>query len=352
MENGLYTVFVPNRSCNLNCTYCNTGLSDFLKNNNNYHADDVNKLLSKSRDIVDTKILKIVGGGEIFLIEEFENWVIKQAPYYTSVFILTNGVSVCEKRIDFLAKISNIHFGLSLDGHNLKMNHYRFKNKTTFDKVMSTFNKLGQSSVPMQINMVMHDLNCDQFIDYIKFLQDTNYPLNLHTSPLMYKNSNQTKIQNNAWIKQLETLLNDYESFSNMLLPKKYYELLHTYYTDKGIRNLRCYIPFFMVQLFSTGNLTSCPIVWNANLGNILKIDPNTFNLYEQKIYTLLNQPKPRLPFCKSCISSYDIFNLFMDSQIAIDEIQKIRLFSPPDIANRIKEIKENLLSNSGMSYE
>jgi len=101
-----------------------------------------------------------------------------------------------------------------------------------------------------------------------------------------------------------------------------------------------------MVQLFSTGELTSCPIVWNTNLGNILKIDPNAFNLYEQKVYTLLNQPKPRLPFCKNCISSYDIFNLFMDGQIAIDEIQKIRLFSPPDIANRIADIKENLLYN------
>jgi len=78
---------------------------------------------------------------------------------YSTVFILTNGVSVCEKRIDFLAQITNLHFGLSLDGHDLKMNHYRFKNKTTFDKVMSNFNKLGQSSVPVQINMVMHDLN-------------------------------------------------------------------------------------------------------------------------------------------------------------------------------------------------
>jgi len=346
MEKGLYTVFVPNKKCNLSCAYCSTDSSDFLKNNNP-DTDSINKVLSKSRHIIDTKILKIVGGGEIFLVEQFENWVIKQAPYYTSVFILTNGVSVCEKRIDFLAQITNIHFGLSLDGHNLKMNHYRFRDsKATFDKVMSTFNKLGQSSVPIQINMVMNDLNCSYFIDYIKFLQDTNYALNLHTSPLMYKNSNQRKIQNNAWIKQLETLLNDYESFSDILLPKKYYELLHTYYTDKGIRNLRCYIPFFMLQLFSTGELTSCPIVWNTNLGNILKIDPNAFNLYEQKIYTLLNQPKPRLPFCKNCISSYDIFNLFMDGQIAIDEIQKIRLFSPPDIANRIADIKENLLYN------
>lgn len=30
--------------------------------------------------IIDTKILKIVAGGEVFLIDEFENWVIKQSP--------------------------------------------------------------------------------------------------------------------------------------------------------------------------------------------------------------------------------------------------------------------------------
>jgi len=134
MEKGLYTVFVPNKKCNLSCTYCSTDTSDYLKNNTNYQADNVNSVLSKSRQIIDTKILQIVGGGEIFLIDQFENWVLEQASYYTTVFILTNGVLASEKQIDFLAQIPNIHFGLSLDGHRLEMNHYRFKKKKYLKK--------------------------------------------------------------------------------------------------------------------------------------------------------------------------------------------------------------------------
>lgn len=353
MEKGLYTVFVPNKKCNLSCAYCGTDTSDFL-NNTNAQADNINDVLSRSRQIIDTKILKIVGGGEIFLIDKFEDWVLKQASYYTAIFILTNGVLVREEQIDFLAQIPNIYFGLSLDGHHFKMNHYRFKKEKIFEKVINTFHKLGQSSVPIQVNMVLHDLNCSQFIDYLKFLQDTNYRLNLHTSPMMDKNQTKTQnnAQNNAWIKQLENLLESYDSFSNILLPKKYYELLRDYYLNGGIRTKRCYTPFFMVQLFSTGDLTSCPIVWNTNLGNVSKIDPSVFNLYQHKIYPLLNHPKPRVPFCKNCSSSYDIFNLFMENQVSIDELQKIPLFSNSEIVDRIVDIKQNLLSNSGTSYD
>jgi len=129
-------------------------------------------------------------------------------------------------------------------------------------------------------------------------------------------------------------------------LPKKYYEFLRAYYMNEKVRTERCYIPYFMLQLFSTGDLTSCPIVWNTNVGNVSNLDPDASNLYQHKIYPLLTYPKPRVPFCKNCFSSNDIFNLFMENQISIDELKKIPLFSNPDTAQRLVDIKESLLSN------
>lgn len=344
-ENGLYKVFIPNKTCNLACKYCNTDESEFLKKMAAPESAPINSVLESARSVIDSEILKVVGGGEAFLDKNLEHWIKQQAPHYTTIFILTNGIAVKEERLKSLARLNNLHMGLSLDGNSLEMNSYRYEKKELFEKVINTFKVIGQLNIPLQVNMVMHDRNCTTFFDYLDFLLESGSPITLHTSPVMIKESNPEQPTITAeWIANLERLLSCYERYSSILLPAAYYQYLIEFLKSGGKRAVRCYIPYFMLQLFSTGELTPCPIVWNSSLGNVLEPESLPQSLYGEKIYSLLNHPKSRLPFCKGCSSSYDILNLYMAGRISTEELAGIKLFSPPSTQARLKEIKSKIL--------
>lgn len=340
----LYSVYVPNKECNLNCQYCATGESHFLREipslNKNYWTKN-NDMLAMSRRIYSSEILKIVGGGEIFLDKNLEKWVHEESDHYGVIFILTNGVSVGAEKIEALSDISNLYLGLSLDGHLQEMNSYRFSNEETYKKVIDTFHQAGGRSIPSQINMVMHDRNYEKFFDYLDFLNQTGYVITLHMSPVMPKNIKMhVQQQKECWIKNLEILIDKHQKYKNILLPKAYYKHLIEYYKNNSKRSWQCYIPYFMVQLFSTGNLTACPIVWNQNIGNV---NEYSSNLFAEDIYKLLCREGKRPFFCRKCISSYDILSLYTNGEIEDEEIKAIPLFSSDRVFQRIRTIKEKI---------
>lgn len=353
-QEGLYTVLVPNTRCNLKCNYCNTDVSPFLQKIDTMENKNITTTLESMRNVIDTKILKIVGGGEIFLDRNFEEWLLKEGPNYTTIFILTNGVDVSEERLKRLSRLDNIHFGLSLDGHTYEMNQHRFSQKKLFDNAMKTLDWMGKSGAPIQVNTVMHEKNYKDFFDFLTFLEEKEYKITHHMSPVMEKESSPAYSDlNRNWVSVLEKVIAQYEQFSHILLPKAYYKYIIEYISGNGKRNLRCYLPYFMTQLFSTGEITPCPIVWNTSLGFADElVKKNDHKIFDQKIYKLMNRPVPWLPFCRRCSSSYDVLNLFMNDKITIQELEKIHLFSHPQIISRLQAIKQSLIGSSCMTGE
>lgn len=341
----LYNVYVVNEKCNLKCKYCETGESEFLNTLSNHSRDKCmrhNHIIEKSREIYDASILKIVGGGEIFLEPDIEKWILKEEKNYNRIIILTNGTMIQEKQVDKLSRMKNLVMGISLDGHTYDMNEYRFKDYKIFERVLSTLNKFGKNNVPIQLNMVMHDKNANNFFEYLDYLKDLKFKLILCCSPIMDKISKgdidkAVKI----WLSNLKCLLKKYDIYKEILLPKAYYQYLIDFYTY-GKRKINCKIPYFMVQLFSSGELTACPIVWNKHIGNV---EDYSSKLFEEDIYCLLCHSKRGAFFCRRCISSYDIFNLYIDNKISIEELEMIPIYADEKIAARMKEIKETIKS-------
>lgn len=343
----LYSVYVPNRSCNLKCEYCATGESSYLRDLPDcgyIKQDRNNEILAKSRNIYNSEILKIVGGGEIFLDSKLEEWVIQEENNYGAILILTNGVAIGKKKIEALSQMNNLYLGISLDGYLYETNCYRFPKVEVFYRVLDTFYEIGNRNIPLQVNMVMHDKNDKDFFEYLDFLKETGFTITLHMSPVMPKNSvvpvNQEQVN---WINNLEKLLKEYEKYRDILLPKAYYRHLIQYYSNAGKRTCRCYIPYYMVQLFSSGDITACPIVWNQNIGNVRDYGDD---LFSERIYKLLSREGNRPLFCRKCIASYDILSLYTKGEITEEEITTLPLFSSKRVIEQIKTIKGILTEN------
>ena len=340
----LYSVYVANSKCNLKCEYCETSKSDFLReidecmrNENFTHH---NKILAESRKIYNSKILKVVGGGEIFLDKDIYKWIKQEEKNYEKIFILTNGVQIEPHLIELISTINNLIVGISLDGYTLEMNGYRFT-KQKFENVLKTFHALGANGVPLQINMVIHDLNGENFFEYLYFLMNLQYSITLHMSPVMPKTSSEIECQDrDNWVRCLQKLLDKYENYKKILLPKAYYRSLLEFYLNGCKRKTRCYIPYFMVQLFASGEMTSCPIIWNTHIGNV---NEYRGNLFEENIYKLLCGNDRRPFFCRKCASSYDIFSLYVENIINEDELRAIPLYSSEIIISQIKKIKQKI---------
>lgn len=336
--------------CNLQCDYCLTKTSIF-KNGGDHKLfyeegsdiqRDLDQILIKMCQYYDTAILKI-SGGEILLINNLLDFIRKQSVNYKVIQILTNGLLLNETMLEELSKIPGICIQLSLDHHTLEGNGYRTKKKKQLDQILRNLDLVVHYDIPVEINCVLTDKNTPVLKEFAEYLiKYIGKSVMLLPFPIR-GNQKENYISAKNQYQGVERLYSEYERFKGILPPKAYLEEL-LYVIKTGSRRERCYIPKVANGLFDDGRRTPCPNYWFTEMNNILD---NNCNMEIQErhrslCYQFINANNPPKE-CSQCYTPWDIFNLYMEDKISLDELIQVPLYSFISIRNHLVKLKQIL---------
>lgn len=335
---------IRDKYCNLKCKYCIS--NDFKENvdvkqqRRIYRSgDEIDLTLRKMEEIVNAEILQI-SGGEIFLIENIEEFIIEKSRKYKKIFIISNGTLLNEEIIKKMSPYKNIVLGISLDGHTLEMNSYRFQSQIILDKILYNIQLLHKYNMCFFINTVLHDKNIFNLENFLLFMAEhyenvSVFPLLLRGSKKMYYDFKREDAQ---IIKKV--MINPKLVAGNTIM-LEYFQMLYdmALYSKKS---MNCKICSRVIELFDTGEIYCCPLNWLKCVGNVYS--ENRLELANEiekdKIYTLLENKTKNLKCCSDCISHFDIINLFLSEKINTKDLKKFKIFYGKEIVEKLLEGK------------
>ncbi|HWT73249.1 MAG TPA: radical SAM protein [Mobilitalea sp.] len=355
---------VKEEICNLNCDYCmneNNNLKDthvFERKDGrlNFRLDKVNELvyderfqlkrdidavLDKYDQIFEAPVIKI-SGGEILMVKNIDKLIRKLANSYEVVQLLTNGILINANFIEKVRNISNLHVQLSLDGHLLEMNYNRVKSNEMQNRLLKALDLLVTNNIITEIYCVITKQNIDylpQFAEYLLKLYGNK--VKLLPFPVRQKPGKKFFPERDH-LQGLETLLQDFDKYQDIMPPKLYLEELYTF-MKKHKRSGRCYTPLIANQLFDDGVVTPCPNCWTIQLGNLMEsIQEVTNNLGTNRIYNLMINFPPVASFCRGCFTETDVLNLYFDDRLSLEELGLSRpLFRGPRVKSSLARLKQ-----------
>lgn len=343
--------------CNMRCDYCLTETSDFKgkdgRKNDNYittdysyidgnefkeRLDTISETLHKK---MNTSILKI-SGGEILQLSNINEFILKESKKYEAVQVLTNAVLLTDKILEEYNKAGNIFLQISIDSNTLEGNYYRTKNQKLLNHILKNLDKAYQYNIPVEINCVLTDKNCENFDQYAEYL--TKYESNVIIFPFPVRGAMRDKYYpKEAQIEGIRKVIENYDHFSKIMAPKPYMEALYEYMvTDK--REVKCYLCECAYGTFDDGIVTPCSNYWFMDFGNIIENPEEALeNLDGNKIYELMNRKQRSIDVCKHCFTPWENLNLYFNGRMSMKELTKSPLYNVPKIKERIVLLKEQL---------
>lgn len=343
--------------CNFSCSYClsseapeweiTKGVTEkFLYNEESGLGKRLDKVINNFNSIFDAAILRI-SGGEILLIQGIEDFLNKQDSYET-VQIITNGFLLTEDRLKKLKNLPNCQLHISLDGSTYEQNRYRVKNKQMQEVLLNNLQTAVDLGFFIEIGSVLTDANTGNYAEFMDYLRRFEGKVKVYPFPVRGDLRKQF-YPNEKDIDKFNDIVCKYDFYREVIPCKAYFEELSNLLT--GNRTLRCNIPRTMIQLFDDGKLTPCPNSWTTELGNVLENDKDTVlnNIKNEKMYTLFLQKRPRIDCCRSCFTSLDMLNLYLDNKMTYDEIADIPLYSGKRTKKLLKLFSDMLSEEEGI---
>lgn len=354
IHDHVFTDFI----CNLRCTYCPCEVNlmkrkgDFLYvspfGDSPAYQESVTNFLDRNREVIkrsknrkDTPILKI-SGGEIFLIPEFMNLLSALANEYAIVQILTNGTLLNPPIIEKLRDFPNIHMQISLDGHTIEMNAYRFRTPKTLSSILKNLTLLSNAAIPLEINCVLTAANIEGFFDFVQDLNHrcrgcTIYPFPVRSHPKLFPRPDQIKL-----FKQV--LEDSFLLIKHLLPPIQYfYSLIE--FMKAGKRMKGCYVPHTVLATSGDGQLEACTCGPVKTLGNVLSSNADdAYNrVRRDSCYDNVKEPYLSPTCCRDCFTHYEIINLFIEGAISVAELKTMAFFAVPEVIDRLIAMKEEM---------
>lgn len=344
---------INEKVCNFKCKYC---LSNDLPDAEKEYINTVNSALNGELDVVEKAMIVLdiyesymdadvlqISGGEVFLNEGILRLITKKSEKYKYVYILTNGYLIDEHIASILSDVGNVIIGISLDGHTLDMNSYRFNNHNTFDVIVKNMDLLYQNSIPIIVNPVIHNRNTKNLHEFLAYLANV-FP-GVGVFPIALRGEGVKKFKPS--IDDLH-ILNDIASDDGLqnrlrVLPIYFEEL---YKAMTGMPNTRrCMVPNFTTELFDSGALFPCPLFWIGGLGNIISEPPSEIfeKIRGNKIYSILTKHSGFIPFCRDCFTSYSLFNLYLTGAISENQLKVVPYLDYNEIGMNIQHIAKNI---------
>lgn len=343
--------------CNLRCEYCpcevtlmkRRGDLLFIGTGPGRPAieETVSQFLDRNIEIIalaasqkPTPVLKL-SGGEIFLIPEFLDRLPALAKGYAVVQILTNGTRLDRNVVTALKAIDNVHLQVSLDGHTLSMNHYRFKGGRILESILQGLAMASDAGIPLEVNTVLSKVNTEAFFDFVLYTKNTIgrctiYPFPVRGNPGIFPSPEQV----DAFVARFHSA---YPSLRPFLPPLAYMKALNTFLAT-GVRTVGCHVPDAVMGSHGDGMLEACTCGPVKTLGNVL--GPNGIETYGRvgadPCYEATRHISTSPACCNDCFTHYDIINLFIEGDISIDELERLPFFAVPDVLQQIVALRRS----------
>ena len=288
--------------------------------------------LEKTKEILNADILKI-SGGEVTLNKNLVKYIEQIHKKYLKVQILTNGFLLTKEMIDEYKKMENICFQVSIDGIEHKSNYTKSHFENVTNRVIENINYMVKCGLGVEINCVLTRYNIDYFQDFLQKYKNANnfiiIPRPVRGLPKEVLNFD--KIQ----IEKFEKMINDnYNQYKNIIPSKKYFERLISIMKN-DIRKCKCYIPYFVQSIDGYGNFEDCPIGL---------ITDSKFNVLEDNKHKINKKIFNDSKLCKNCTNQYEMFNLYVEDKIDINDLKRIPSLDSDIIISHIQKIKKEII--------
>lgn len=347
--------------CNLRCDYCRPNWI-FKGDLRSYFSNSFSTLMQVKKIFEELllegyifAIYKISGYGEITVLPHFEELLIevdsslKIAPVNQ---IITNGIALNQKRLDnLISQFPEILFNISLDGHTLEMNRYRFKNIEYLDRIMKSIDHLVGSGIPVEVNTVITDANANHLPTFLEYFVELGYKkpnLAVYIQPVRDFSTVKNKKLKPTYDQMVElnyALRENYSHLRKILPPLEYLDFLFDTYLNG--RKLPCFVPqlIFNIDPSMAARICSCgPTVSYDKAKSVTGIR-RLLDTFLAKRWSLLR--KKFSPMCNNCFTHFDILSLYILDMISEAELFELPMFKykAPKVVIRIMKamIKQRL---------
>lgn len=158
--------------CNANCIHCGSSAGKDRENNLTYE-----EALSVVKQLVEEKC-RVLGliGGEYFLYPQWKELLLelKKTPIETRV--ITNGLLLTDKNLDFLKEAGVQALGISLDGATAKTHDYIRRVPGCFDKAFDAIKRAQKKQIPTTVITTINRLNITELKDFRTMLIENKIP--------------------------------------------------------------------------------------------------------------------------------------------------------------------------------
>jgi sulfatase maturation enzyme AslB (radical SAM superfamily) len=262
------------------------------------------------------------------VIERFANTFPKHA-----IRISTNGTLVTDSVVELAKKHGRMYLAVSLDGHTLSANEYRFGSQKTLDSIMKAIDTLTKNDIAVEILTTIHNKNIAEFSIFLEYLKK-NYAnaiekglLWILPSPIVdYKETETdhapTKEAIDAFVQTLDT----YIEHPLIKITEPYFNELKKYYRGETDRS-RCtmytwavHIKYPTDSLWNEGSflLYGCGCRGIKILGRFKLRDSYDPEILVQRMQSpiLKDYFENTCALCKhECFNNWHVYDLYLKDQ-------------------------------------
>ena len=150
--------------CNLECKHC------YITNKNPIDME-LAKLKKIVKDFYDLQGIRLIlTGGEPFIYERLEDFLIYLKKFPLQIVILSNGMFIEKKKnLIKLLKANQAEVFVSLDG--LQETHNEFRNAECFQQTIAGIKSLLRHEIKTSINTMVHKKNLNEFNDMFQLIE-------------------------------------------------------------------------------------------------------------------------------------------------------------------------------------
>lgn len=312
------------------------------------------KIFQFGTEYFSSPMLKI-NGGEIFLMQDLEDFIERVLKDYKYLLLQTNGRHLTKEKMDYIIKSKRINLQISLDGHDLEMNEFRFDQQEVLDKILNSVRYLVKNDVYVELTSVLHKKNTARYWEFVEYLMNFERGQcrnNFKLTPILIVDKEGTFKSCREDSSGLEKVIANYEKYQDMLPPKIYLENLLSLMRGKRL-NYSCYNPAVTLNMIDKGDIKACTNILPENVlnvGNVFEgnIEETVNKFGKTKFQSLLLNTRQRVPLCRNCYNFCSIYNLYFNGLITLDELcSRYLMFERPEMREQLIRIKKGLEENS-----
>ena len=346
-------LLIKEDTCNANCAYCYR--QDAIKFTEPYLyagslKEKIDKMISFANEKFDSPLIRI-SGGEIFLMSNLREFVEKLLKNHKYVLIQTNGLRIDKENLKWIIELKRVFIQVSLDGHTLEMNEYRFNKPEVLKNFLHLIEVLKENDVYLELVSVLNNRNMKGFSDFIEYVDGIPGGRNenaLKVTPLLIMDKESFFKPSKNDLKSLDQMIQNYERFSHILPPKIYLENLNKLLHGEKIK-YQCFNPIATLNMTDDGKIKSCTNVLPErflNVGDLTKDSPEEVaeKYGKTKFQKLLLTTKQWFPVCRTCLDFASIYNLYFNDTISLEELSENNyLYGLPELREQLKKVKARI---------